>query len=304
MARDRAVSVVIPAYNRREQAIAAARSSLAQGLPPIEVIIVDDGSSDGIEQVDLAAIDPRIRLVRHATNLGGGAARNSGIDAARGDWIALLDSDDEWLPDKLERQFARIEADGEGPDIVAAANVLMRVHGEPDRPYNAYPRPAGTPLSEWYLIGKCTYQTSTLLLPTVLARTVRFDPRLKRHQDWDFTLRLEAAGARFSYVHDCLAIYDSPPAQTRISQVRTSQPTLDWFASAAWLTTPRARHIFYMNNCYEIDVERSHATAWRRLAAFSLGYPLGLPRSAAFLLRRFVRRHTGLELGYRIHPAA
>jgi glycosyltransferase involved in cell wall biosynthesis len=304
MAFDRSVSVVIPAYNRREQAIAAARSALRQSLPPIEVIIVDDASTDGIEQVDLAAIDPRIRLVRHPTNMGGGAARNSGIDAARGAWIALLDSDDEWLPDKLKRQFAQIEADGEGPDIVAAANVLIRVLGEPDRPYNADPRPPATPLGDWFLIDQCTYQTSTLLLPTQLARQVRFDPKLRRHQDWDFVLRLEAAGARFSYVHDSLAIYDCRPADSRISQVRTTQPTLDWFTIANRLVSPKARHIYYMNICYEIDREANRLTAWSRLAALSISYPLGLARSLSFLLRRVIRRHTGVELGYRRRQVA
>ena len=85
------ISVVIPSYNRRAALVRAIASALDQLLPPFEIIVVDDGSSDGTKEIDFQRIDPRIRLIEHPTNRGAAAARNTGIDAARGEWVALLD---------------------------------------------------------------------------------------------------------------------------------------------------------------------------------------------------------------------
>ncbi len=93
------VSVVIPAYNRPTMVVRAVRSALAQTpRPPAEVIVVDDCSTDGTGE---AAERAGARVIRHGVNRGEGASRNTGIGQARQDWIALLDSDDEWLPDLL-----------------------------------------------------------------------------------------------------------------------------------------------------------------------------------------------------------
>ena len=93
------VSVVIPAYNRPDMVVRAVRSALEQRpTPPTEVIVVDDCSTDGTGE---AAARAGARVVRHEVNLGEGAARNTGIAHAREPWVALLDSDDEWLPDLL-----------------------------------------------------------------------------------------------------------------------------------------------------------------------------------------------------------
>jgi glycosyltransferase involved in cell wall biosynthesis len=93
------VSVVIPAYNRPDMVVRAVRSALEQQpSPPREVIVVDDCSTDGTGE---AAARAGARVVRHEVNLGEGAARNTGIQHARQPWVALLDSDDEWLPHLL-----------------------------------------------------------------------------------------------------------------------------------------------------------------------------------------------------------
>jgi glycosyltransferase involved in cell wall biosynthesis len=94
-----AVSVVIPAYNRPEMTVRAVRSALAQRPdPPAEVVVVDDCSTDGTGD---AAVAAGARVIRHPENRGEGAARNTAIREAREPWVALLDSDDEWLPDHL-----------------------------------------------------------------------------------------------------------------------------------------------------------------------------------------------------------
>ena len=101
------ISVIIPIFNRANSVAKAIKSVLSQELPQgcsLEVVVVDDGSSDEPEQ-QLASFGDRIRLVRHATNLGAAAARNTGCETASGEYIAFLDSDDWWLPGKLVAQL-------------------------------------------------------------------------------------------------------------------------------------------------------------------------------------------------------
>src|SRR5438132_11460312 len=109
------VSVVIPTYNRAHVVVEAIDSALAQTFPDLEVIVVDDGSSDDTASRVRGHPDPRVRyLVRpHA---GVSATRNAGIAAARGTLLSFLDSDDLWRPDKLAREVAFLEAH---PDVAA-----------------------------------------------------------------------------------------------------------------------------------------------------------------------------------------
>lgn len=101
-------SIVVPAYNAARYLPDCVRSVLAQSFSDWELLIVDDGSTDGTAACirAFAAQDARIRYVAQPRNLGVAAARNRGVAEARGEWIALLDGDDAWLPDKLSRQFA------------------------------------------------------------------------------------------------------------------------------------------------------------------------------------------------------
>ena len=106
------VSVVIPSYNRADLLEQTVRAALAQTLPPLEVIVVDDGSTDATPQVCATFVEP-VRCIRQE-NKGLPAARNTGIRAARGDWVALVDSDDLWPPEKLAVQVAATQAVGAG----------------------------------------------------------------------------------------------------------------------------------------------------------------------------------------------
>ncbi len=104
------VSVVLPTYNRRGTLERAMRSVLGQTFDDLELIVVDDGSTDGTEALvaGLAEADSRIRYIRNAQNRGQSASRNVGIAESRGQFIAFQDSDDEWLPEKLARQVAAL----------------------------------------------------------------------------------------------------------------------------------------------------------------------------------------------------
>jgi glycosyltransferase involved in cell wall biosynthesis len=125
------VSVIIPAFNAAEKIGQTLESVLAQTYPKIEVIVVDDGSSDATSTVvtDFAVRDDRIQLVQQS-NAGAGAARNTAIRAARGKYIAPLDADDFWFPEKLEKQVARLERCGGETGLVYCWSMLIDQHGE------------------------------------------------------------------------------------------------------------------------------------------------------------------------------
>ena len=99
------VSVILPTYNRAHVVSRAIRSVLEQTYEDFELIVVDDGSTDSTEEVVRSFDDRRIRYIRHKQNKGRSAARNTGIKIAKGEYIAFQDSDDEWLPEKLEEQM-------------------------------------------------------------------------------------------------------------------------------------------------------------------------------------------------------
>src|SRR5690349_9096181 len=104
------ISAVIPTWNRGKTIRAAVESVLAQSYPVTEILICDDGSTDDTAQVVSSIEDPRIRWLPGERSGGPAQPRNRGIENARGEWVAFLDSDDEWLPQKLERQIERIQA--------------------------------------------------------------------------------------------------------------------------------------------------------------------------------------------------
>lgn len=107
-------SVVIPAYNGERYIGECLRSVRAQTLKEIEVLVIDDGSTDGTRECVTAVCeaDSRVRLICNEENLGVAETRNRGVRLARSEWIALLDCDDAWLPDKLEKQFALQRSSG------------------------------------------------------------------------------------------------------------------------------------------------------------------------------------------------
>lgn len=115
------VSVIIPTFNRENYLADAIASVLAQTVPPDDVIVVDDGSTDG--SAEIVRQFPTVRYCWQA-NQGAAAARNCGVELAQGNFLAFLDSDDRWLPDKLERQLAAFEA----PDLDMVFGHVQQFH--------------------------------------------------------------------------------------------------------------------------------------------------------------------------------
>jgi glycosyltransferase involved in cell wall biosynthesis len=108
------VSVIVPAHNAAPFLEETVRSALAQTYPQLEILVVDDASRDETAAIAarIEASDPRVRVLRFLKNVGAARARNVGIEAATGRYIAFLDADDVWLPEKTERQVALLEASG------------------------------------------------------------------------------------------------------------------------------------------------------------------------------------------------
>lgn len=194
------ISVIIPTYNRKELLLRAVDSALMQTERDIEVIIADDGSTDGTGEAIRRARDPRIRYL--ALPHGGAcAARNAGLDAARGTYIAFLDSDDVWHPDKLRVQKRQLEESG--ADVVFCA--FMR-YGIGEKGAERFP---GDDVAEGWvdsrrLLGGNMVSTQTLFGKADCMRQTRFDQRLPRMQDWDYALQLTRR-YRVRYFSDVLA---------------------------------------------------------------------------------------------------
>ena len=188
MGRSVSVSIIIPAYNHARFLRAAIESALRQTRPALEVIVVDDGSTDETPEI-LTRFDDRIS-VRRQENRGPAAARNAGISAARGDFLLFLDSDDVLLPACVELQLARFEAEP-SLGLVYYDVEFFDVEGIPVRVANdgLEGRVAGELL---LLEGPVISATgSGIMVPRRVAQEAGgFDDRLLASEDWDFCYRV------------------------------------------------------------------------------------------------------------------
>jgi hypothetical protein len=192
------VSVVVATYNHGRFVASAIDSVLAQEDcgGPVEVVVVDDGSTDRTPEV-LAGYGDRIRTIRRP-NGGHLAAFNTGLAEARGAYIALLDGDDEWEPDKLRRQVALLDADP-GLGLVYGDAVLIDERGTVVHPsyqaYNGVPFPAGQRAAYGFLMAQNFAQTSTILFRAALREHVHPIPDWGRAQDWWTALQVARRAA-------------------------------------------------------------------------------------------------------------
>jgi glycosyltransferase involved in cell wall biosynthesis len=197
------VSVIIPTHQRCGLLRRTLRSVLAQEAVDMEVIVVDDGSTDSTAALVSNVPDPRVKLARHAQAKGVSAARNRGVTEATGQWIALLDDDDLWAPEKLARQLDAARGSGcewAYSGAVAVSPSLQIVPGgrppRPDELLRALPYrnivPAGS--------------SNVIVRKELLQRVGPFDPGLRHMADWDLWIRLGQA-ARPAVVDAPLVAY-------------------------------------------------------------------------------------------------
>jgi glycosyltransferase involved in cell wall biosynthesis len=204
------VSVVIPFYSSEPGKLSGAvQSALSQTLESIEVIVIDDCSPINAESELKTVCDPRLKVIRHENNLWGGMARNTGVQNATGEFIAFLDSDDEWYPEKLQRQldFWKDNGCSQNTVLFCMCEVIegKRVWVRPTRGLGALES-----VSEYIFIGRQLLQTSGIFLIRELALISKFDD-LKRHQDYQFCLSLEKHGAKFELIPEVLYQFIQTP---------------------------------------------------------------------------------------------
>lgn len=193
MLKEETVSVIIPTYNRAHLIEKAVRSVLAQTYRNLEVIVVDDASTDGTEETVRKISDSRVRYVRLPHNSGACAARNEGIRLAEGAYIAFNDSDDQWLPEKLLRQLDFLSE--HQADIVLCKMKCMDTDG---KFLHIFPNRSGSArVSYVELLQYNCASTQTFFGKASCFKTIPFDERMPRMQDWDEVLRLSQKYAVF-----------------------------------------------------------------------------------------------------------
>jgi glycosyltransferase involved in cell wall biosynthesis len=267
------VSVIIPTFNRKAALQATIQSVLKQNAPPsLEIIVVDDCSTDGTDKLDFLSLDPRIRLIRHSENKGGSAARNTGMANANGNWFAFLDSDDVWLPHRLEHQIDLIYSSANVLNrFFITGNVIARIPNRKDVPFNSRPPYTGENLSEYFLVHDCTFQTSSLLIPAQAFLEVCFDESLKKHQDTDFILKLIQTGYQYIYCHEQVAVYNLANDPDRISiKFQSAEITLEWLHRSKELTTSAARSYYYTYRRFPSHFRHQPCAAFQSLLRLAL----------------------------------
>jgi len=232
------VSVVIPTYNRAAKVRKGIESVLAQTFTDLEIIVVDDGSADDTGKVMAEVFGDRIRYFYQA-NQGASAARNKGIAEARGEWIAFLDSDDEWERDKLEWQFRALERFG--PQCAGCYTDVRLVNNPETRTFfqlaeKSYRHQAEMGVSTEALkllvrpggAGMVICLSSFMGRAEVIRKTGGFDLKLPYSQDSEFLFRL-AMRTGFCYVNRPLVRFDRSPVEERHVGVSAQWTKLDFW---------------------------------------------------------------------------
>ena len=199
------VSVIVPAYNAERFLERSLRSALAQTYRNLEIIVVDDGSSDRTAEIARGSGDPRVQCLSQP-NRGQGPARNNGIRASTGAYVTLLDADDYYLPEKVGRQVAFLEA---RPDCGAA--FCDALHFFSDAPHRFYGRRADIPDGDVFraLLRSSLVNPNTLMVRGDILRGGFFFCEDRYYpEEWDLCLRLMRASVRFGYQPEDLVVVE------------------------------------------------------------------------------------------------
>jgi glycosyltransferase involved in cell wall biosynthesis len=216
-----AVSVVVPAFNAEAHVAETLDAILAQTRPADEVIVVDDGSTDGTPAV-LARYADRVRVIRQR-NRGAGGAYTHGFEEASGDYVARCDADDLWVPDKLERQLAFLAAHPEADIVFSGA----RIFGSATGPYSPAP---GEGVLDRDAFTAMLFRANLVCASSIVMRrrlflaVGPFEDHLPC-EDYDFLLRAAVTGAVFAYQHEELVRYRRHGRQVTQDRLRMEQTT-------------------------------------------------------------------------------
>ena len=240
------VSVIIPTRNRTALVSRAIQSVLNQTYKNIEAVVVIDGPDAETEAALKVFTQSNVTVLALAENVGGSEARNIGVRAAKGEWIAMLDDDDEWMTDKIEKQMA-VAVTLPVERVVVTCRYIDRM-GDVD-----FVRPRGFPvpgqrISDFLYSGVSILgamegfpQTSTWLVSRKFFLEVPFRKGLKRNQDTDWLLQaLRLPGVSLAMVPEVLSIFYNERKRTRITQHHAWEDCRNWAVENRELFTPQA----------------------------------------------------------------
>ena len=209
MANPRLVSVIVPCHNGARFLADAIESALAQTHPAIETIVVDDGSVDDTPAI-LERYADRVRVL-HQQNRGPSAARNAALAVARGEYVAFLDADDRFRPEKIARQVAILDT---RPDIGLVYGGWRFIDEEGrSLPGEGRPRGEGDMLPA-LLLGNPIHPLAAVVRRTLVAEVGGFEESLRGCEEWDLFLRLSRRGMRWASIDATLGDYRVHPAQS------------------------------------------------------------------------------------------
>jgi len=204
------VSVITPAYNAAKYLSQTIQSALGQTYKNIEIVVVDDGSTDGTEDLKVLQ-DRRVRYLKIKHSGGPATPRNVGIKKSRGDLIAFLDSDDVWRPEKLEKQISFMQKGGF--DFVSSDAGVIDKNGKKTK--DSYLAHLGNLNNLGPQVFPRLYESNFVITSSALVRREVFDkvgffdqsPRMVGVEDYDLWLRISAVGAKFGFLPERLLLY-------------------------------------------------------------------------------------------------
>lgn len=232
---DPLVTIIIPSFNRAHIITTAVKSALDQTYQNIEVIVVDDGSSDNTEEILRTAFpnDLRLRYYRHFPNRGGNYARNRGIDLARGEYVTFLDSDDTYLPTKVEKQVAATRTlDPTRPHVVQCQIMYIENGKKPEYIAPITGKPSAQSAADYIFLHHGESHMPLLLISTSHARAIRFNEQLPKLQDCDWYIRVFDDNPEYAFVAEALATYVTHHSDDQISKTLPPHDVM-----AAWVSS-------------------------------------------------------------------
>jgi glycosyltransferase involved in cell wall biosynthesis len=270
------VSIILPTYNRAATLDRAIASVLAQSYKNFELLVIDDGSTDATPALVKAMKDDRIRFLQQDENQGVAAARNRGLSAAKGRLIAFLDSDDAWMPAKLDRQVSLMQSSPERVGLIYTGLVIRQTGGMID---TWTPTARGNVLVDILRRNVVHFGTSSTMIRAEAAEAVGgFDSALPANEDHDYWARI-ARLYEFDYVPEPLTIYDQGG----------SVPGAEAKRSAQFERNMRARDLFVEQHGFEANRLGAAFDYQMNSARRHLEWEEGNPRAGRWLLLKSAR---------------
>jgi teichuronic acid biosynthesis glycosyltransferase TuaG len=284
-------SVIIPVYNAGAYIEQSLASVFAQTCSDFEVIVVDDGSTDdSADRVNQFSHHPALRYI-YQTNAGPAAARNTGLNQAKGQFIAFLDADDMWHPDKLAAHLSRMQRD---PKLGLSFNWFEvfydRPNGERFVPWFAPPTKS-TLYWEDFLERNWTGTSSTVVIRAeCLTEQCKFDSRFRTSEDYQLWLKIAQAGWKIGFIPEALTVYRRRPHSLTVDYLQIALDELLVMEAGVQPTSPQAqRQVDLAIARRQVDVAWAYFRAGQPQLAWKF-LQTSYPAIPQFVVERLARK--------------